>query len=304
MAGVLIAQRTILGVVWSNKSAQIRIREGDATVSALLPPIGLHLNYWIGDEPKRRCVGHVSQATGYRDCASRPEPRSRTCTSCSIAEAMFASQLHHAHNEPSRVTDQSMLDHFRQPNVLYLAAFRDGSVKIGTSTSSRLHKRLLEQGAWQAELVAETVDGYSVRIVEDLITHNLGIPQSVSAGRKLAGLSTPVGEGEIEGRLGPLAARVKELITAHGDARVVSTDDQWKNPAARRPIWHQVRTYPLPPSRGSHNLEIVDMVGRMAAVRRTGTSDIFVIDLQRLYGIELSVGDHEADELVIQDSLF
>ncbi len=304
MGLALIAQRSILGVTWSNDQAMLRIRDGNDTISALVPPIGLHLNYWIGAEPRRRCVGHISQTDGYRDCSSRPEPRSRTCTSCSIADAMFASQLHHAHNEPERVTEQAMLDHFQQPNVLYLAAFRDGSVKIGTSTATRVQKRLLEQGAWRAVLVAETTDGYVVRVAEDLITSNLGIPQSVSASRKLAGLANPLDEPELDERLEPLADRVRQLIGADADSGVVSTLTWWSNPAAQRSVWQQVRSYPLDPRRGAHDLEILDVVGRMVAARRTNTSDVFAIDLQKLYGIELAIGNHEPDELVIQDSLF
>ncbi len=296
--------QAILGTVWSERGAQVRVLTEDQPSSVLLSPVGLHLNYRIEETPTRWCVGHHSQALGYVDCTSRPEERSRTCTSCSVAEAIFASQLHHAHTEPSRVTDSAMVQHLQQPNLLYLAGFRDGSVKIGTSTAVRIEKRLLEQGAWKARIVAEAADGYSVRIAEDLITSTLHIPQSVSAARKLAGLGRPLADDVLESRLDPLALEVNHLLTSHSDSRVVATTTAWSNPAAVRPVWDEVRTYPLDPRSGAHDLEIVDIVGRMVAARRTGSNDIFAIDLQRLYGLELNLGNHEADELVIQDSLF
>lgn len=298
------ALHAILGTVWSPRGAQLRVLTEDQPTSKLVSPVGLHLNYRIDETPTRYCVGHHSQSAGYVDCTSRPEERSRTCTSCSVAEAIFASQLHHAHTEPSRVTDSAMTEHFQQPNVLYLAAFRDGSVKIGTSTSVRSEKRLLEQGAWQAQIVAEASDGYAVRIAEDLVTSQLHIPQSVSASRKLKGLGSPLSDTDISNRLGPLAVEVNHLLTEQNDNRIVVTSTKWSNPAQDRPIWDDVRTYPLDARTGAHDLEIRDIVGRMVAAQRTGTDDIFAIDLQRLYGLELNIGDHQADELVIQDKLF
>ncbi len=296
--------KAILGTVWSSTEPQLRVRIENESASRLITPVGLHLNYRIGSQPPRWCVGHNKQGVGYIDCSSSPEERSRTCVSCSVAEALFASQLHHAHTEPSRVVDSTMVEHLRQPNLLYLAAFRDGSIKIGTSTSVRIEKRLLEQGAWNACIVAEAADGYSVRVAEDLITGQLHIPQSVSASRKIHGLGRPLPDSELHQRLAPLADRVNNLLGSTADGRVVSTSIEWSNPAAERAVWSEVRPYPLSPREGAHDLEIVDMVGRMAAVRRTGTNDIFVIDLQRIYGIELDLGDHQADELVIQDALF
>lgn len=298
------AVQAILATVWSNRGAQLRVLTEDEASSTLISPIGLHLNYRIAETPVRWCVGHHSQSVGYVDCTSRPEERSRTCTSCSVAEAIFASQLHHAHTEPSRVTDSAMAEHLQQPNLLYLAAFRDGSVKIGTSTSVRVEKRLLEQGAWQARIVAEAADGYSVRIAEDLVTTSLHIPQSVSASRKLTGLGQPLPDDEIANRLDPLAFEVNNLLSHHNDSRVVSNSTDWRNPAADEPVWAEVRPYPLNPRVGAHDLEVVAIVGRMVAARRTGTNDVFAIDLQRLYGLELNLGDHEADKLIIQDSLF
>ena len=217
------AVQAILGTEWVDGDAQIRVLTIDQPASTLVSPIGLHLNYRITETPTRWCVGHHSQSRGYVDCSSRPEERSRTCTTCSVAEAVFASQLHHAHTEPSRVTDSAMVQHLQQPNLLYLAGFRDGSVKIGTSTAVRIEKRLLEQGAWQARIVAEAADGYSVRIAEDLITTSLHIPQSVSASRKLAGLGRPLTDETLTARLEPLATEVTHLLTRQNDSRVVAT---------------------------------------------------------------------------------
>lgn len=296
--------RTILGVQWSADGTSLRVRDDGANVSELIDPTGVQLNYRLGENPARRCVGHHSQTSGYIECTSKPEERKRTCTKCSIAEATFASQLHHAHNEPERLTDQSMIEHMQQPNVLYLAAFRDGSVKIGTSTAVRSEKRLLEQGAWKARLVAETTDGLAVRVVEDLVTRELFVPQSVSASRKLGGLCQPLSDVDLDARLEPLVATVERLIADHGSQHVVSTNTEWVNPASENPLWSSVRSYPNNLRKGAHNLTLRSFVGRMAAAEHTQSGDHFAIDLQPLYGLELELGDHEPDEVAVQDQLF
>ncbi len=298
------ATRTILGVEWSADGPQIRVRDDRADTSTLIDPAGVQLSYRLDDAPTRTCVGHHSQTSGYIECTSKPEDRKRTCVKCSIAEATFASQLHHAHTEPERLTNQSMIDHMQQPNVLYLAAFRDGSVKIGTSTAVRSEKRLLEQGAWRARLVAEATDGLAVRVVEDLITRELFVPQSVSASRKLSGLCQPLSDDDLDARLDPLAETVERLITDQASEHVVSTNTLWTNPASNDPLWSQVRSYPNNLKRGAHNLTLGSFVGRMAAARHSESGDHFAIDLQPIYGIELELGDHQPDEVAVQDQLF
>ena len=48
-----------------------------------------------------------------------------------------------------------MAAYLSHPHRLYLAAFRDGSIKVGTTRGSSGHTRLIEQGAWLAAYVAE-----------------------------------------------------------------------------------------------------------------------------------------------------
>jgi len=274
----------------------------------LEPAAGYRLGYRVDTDTERVCVGHVPFRKGrgdFHDCARSPRPGSRTCERCAIAEATLASNLHHAHTRGMAELDPAVADHLMQPNRLYVAGFRDGSFKIGTSTASRLDRRLEEQGAWVARLVAETRDGMVVRELEDAVTDRLGLAQSVSASRKLRGLAAPLDDDELSARLATHAAAViARVVGPAADERLRVTDDSWRHPMADEPVVRRLIEYPLRMNRGRHDLEVVTAVGRHLVVRRPDGDDLFVLDPAPLFGLWLDIGDHGSDEIAIQDSLF
>ncbi len=320
----------VLGLEWGDDECWIRIRRpgpagdrggpGDPVApSQLVPAIGLTLNYRVGQDPTRHCIGHRSprrNGGSYVDCRNRPQANERTCVSCAVADAEFASDLHHAHTRDRAEMDLAVIDHLEQVNVLYLAAFRDGSIKVGTSTDHRRTRRLLEQGAWRAVAVATAKDGFLVRRLEDLVTERLGIPQSVAVKRKLNGMTSPVGERRLDDLLGPLVDDVHEAVGAGAaeEEGVLLGADPWAFPGSSDPMWQGLHRYPGRLDAGTHHVEILAMCGRMAVLARPGAAsdaaaagnvgDRFVADVGQLFGIEVEVGDFEPDELMVQDSLF
>ncbi len=331
----------LLGVVWDPSGCRVRVRHGGGAAE-LVDAVGLTANYQLGPEPTRHCIGHSSpkrNGGAYVDCRNRPQPGERTCVGCAVVNAEFAADLHHAHTRHRDLIDKAMIDHLEQPNVLYVAGFRDGSLKIGTSTAHRAATRLAEQGAWQAVEVASVNDGFTVRRLEDLITDKLGLPQSVAIARKLQGMASPVGETVLVERLEATVADVHTLLgsldrlpggkvlpgplSSAGDR---SQDDCWweqrtawwsfvehvrSDSALDGPLddasdglWAGLHRYPVRLDRGAHHIEILAMCGRMAVLGRPGSDDRFVADLGRLFGLELDLGRYVPDELVVQDSLF
>ena len=130
----------IVGTSWSSGTASVRARHVGEQTSRLEPLVGLRLRYRAGVDSPRHCLGHVPfrRASGYYvDCANRPEPGGRKCGQCAIVDATFASSLHHAHTRGQAELDPAVVEHLAQPNVLYVAAFRDLSLKVGTSTEVR-----------------------------------------------------------------------------------------------------------------------------------------------------------------------
>jgi len=304
---------------WVDGEPFARIIDSESATSSLRPLLGMHFGYRVGPDSRRICVGHRPFRGGrsdtpikdYVDCRQRPLPGKRTCRPCAIVEATFASNLHHAHTREDVGLDPDMAAHLRQPNLLYLAAFRDGSVKVGTSTERRVNTRLTEQGAWMARVVAWVSDGVTVRLLEDWITEKLGLPQSVSIGRKLEGLERPLSDERLRKMLDANKDTVHRLIGSdpligsdESAELVRPLDDHWRHPRADAGDWSRLHRYPIDLRTGAHDLDVLNACGRLIAVTRPGSSDQFVADLQPLYGIELELGDFGSEPLAVQDSLF
>ncbi len=298
-----------IGLDWSDGEPRLRIRGHDDGASELIPLIGLRLNYRADASTVRKCLGHVpwrSDRSGhnYVDCHAQPEPGRRVCSRCAGADGAFAASLHHAHTRGAGEIDPDVARHLQAPNHLYLAAFRDGSIKIGTSTERRLNKRLSEQGAWMARVVARASDGYAVREIEDRVTEALDIGQTVNVTRKLRGLVRPVADSDLESDLEAAAGEVHELLAVVADKRLTASDDRWTNPRAGNPAFVRAHRYPLDLANGTHDFEVVDACGPVAALTRTGSSDVFVTSLKPLFGLVLPLGDFTSDTINLQDSLF
>lgn len=314
MSGSLV----LTELVWDGPRCKARVRiDGESAI--LVDAVGLALNYRLGPEPTRHCIGSRSPKRNdgaYVDCRNRPQPGERVCVSCAVANAEFAADLHHAHTKDRDQIDRVVIEHLRQPNILYLAAFRDGSLKVGTSTAHRAPTRLAEQGAWQAVEVASVNDGFTVRRVEDLVTTKLGLPQSVAMTRKLQGMASPIDEASLTDRLQASADDVHGLLDSldrlPGGKEEWSVDQRrqwWRfvdfvNGGSGSETWAGLHRYPARLDRGAHHIDVMTMCGRLAVLGRPGSDDRFVADLGRLFGLELEMGEHVPDELVVQDSLF
>jgi hypothetical protein len=300
----------IVSYTWATGSPRLRVRPVRGR-SELTPAEGFTINYRVPDGARRHCPGRVPFRAGqgdYVDCFNPPQRNSRTCVSCAVAEATLAGSLHHAHTREPDELDADVEAHLLQPNILYLAAFGDGSIKVGTSSVRRTENRWLEQGAWLTVVVAEAADGIVVRRLEDLVTEELGIGQSVAARRKIAGLINPVGDEVLTERLKESTTDVHRLVTELGPAGIDPAQEYWSNPLAGSPVLNDLRPYPADLSRDSHHFTIEAMIGRLAVIKRGGPdtegTDRFVIDVGVLFGLELHRGDFKPVELAIQDSLF
>ncbi len=295
----------VVAYSWADEQPRLRIRPPDAASTTVAAP-GFRLHYRVDDVPVWHCPGRVPFRSGrgdYIDCLNRPQPDGRKCVDCAVAEATLAGSLHHAHVRAAAELDTAVDAHLRQPNVLYVAGFGDGSIKVGTSTAARTAKRLLEQGALLATIVARTDDGIIVRRVEDLVTGQLGLPQSVGVARKLKGLVTPMSTDQLAARLDAACTHVHQLLDRSGPSGVVAALEPWVNPEHGHLRGEKLFAYPADLRRDAHHLTIDYMVGRLAVVTaRNG--DRFVIDVGRIFGLELEPGEFEPVEITVQDSLF
>lgn len=297
----------IMGLSWSSGSPMAAVRRAGGP-SRSEPLRDLALGFRVDEADVRRlCLGHSGpqKADDPPDCPNPPEPGSKTCTSCSVKNALFASGLHHAHTRDAAAIDPDMAVHLGQPNRLYLAAFRDGSIKVGTSTGARAQTRLLEQGAWLARFVADADDGIAVRVLEDLVTADLGLPQSVAITRKLRGLDSPNDDRAILDELTTVERMVHRVIEDLGDPRVLAASEPWVNPATDDSNFRKLHRYPHRLDQGAHQLDLVTALGRAAVFARPGGTDLFVADLGQIFGLEIELSaTAETEDVVVQDSLF
>lgn len=293
-------------IVWASGFAQLRVRTNGQR-GELVPLAGLQLSYDAA-QSQRRCIGHKpfrDPSTPWIDCDNAPLPQSRTCDRCAAVDATFASQLHHAHTMGGAEIDPAVRTHLDKPNVAYLAAFRDGSIKIGTSTAPRLETRLREQGAWVARIVAIATNGFAVRVLEDAASVELGLPQAVSFRRKLSGLTSPRDDASLDKELTSWVYGVHRVIGELGDGRITATDETWDNPLRGSGLWDHLHEYPHQLSQGTHDVRLLDACGRAVKLVRPASGDHFVADLAPLFGREITFAqDVVADEVTVQDSLF
>ena len=299
----------IVAYSWIDHPPWFRVRTRTGS-SERVPALGFTVRYRVDEPPRWHCPGRVPFRSGsaeYHDCFKKPQGDGRTCVDCAVAEATLAGSLHHAHNRTADELDADVEAHLHQPNLLYLAAFADGSVKIGTSAAGRIPRRLLEQGAWRARLVADAADGVAVRVVEDLVTEKLGVPQSVSSRRKLNGLISPMADDRLERHLDQLTADVHRLIEDASPAAITATASPWENPARHTVTGRRLFEYPADLRRGAHQFTVRSMIGRLAIIERDDRAvdeDRFILDLGPLFGLELESGRFDPVELMVQDSLF
>lgn len=271
----------------------------------MVPLVGKRLCYRVADAPLA-CLGHTVRTADGREYVECPNPveKGRLCERCRAAENVAAASLHQAHRIGRGAVDARTAAHLEQPHRLYLAGFRDGSVKVGTTAGRSGGVRLAEQGAWVARYVALAADGFAVRELEDLVTEKLGIAQAVSVSRKVAGMVTPHRDEDLEADLTSRALDVGGLIDALGDTRFEFSSEAWRNPAASDPEWDDVVRYPLGLDSGSHDLMVRGVVGRVILAERPGSSESFVADLGPLFGIPIEFGSFEPDEVSVQGALF
>ncbi|MFW2382730.1 MAG: DUF2797 domain-containing protein [Acidimicrobiales bacterium] len=289
----------ILGTVWAESLPFLLVKEGDAGRATLVPVAEFRFGYRARPDLARVCTGHRLEP-GDQVCERRVQEGTRTCRSCAIEAALFASDLHHAH---TREPTGGLTDHLNQPNVLYVAGFGDGSIKVGTSVAHRVETRLMEQGARLARIVARATDGVSIRVMEDLVTDTLAIAQTVSIRRKLRGLTEPRPGAELVEMVAGHATRVHRLL--HEIEGWEQLDETWSNTVFDDVRWDRVFLYPRDLGVGTHDLVAGGACGRIVRLSRPEAgADQFVADLRQLYGVRLETGVFETPDIAAQHTLF
>ncbi|MDP7066335.1 MAG: DUF2797 domain-containing protein [Acidimicrobiales bacterium] len=283
---------------------QFRVHGDDASQSVSANE--LDLRFRVAVDWERQCIGTIDRSKDGStsvQCDS-PAVSARQCERCQTKDNIAAAQMHQAHRRGRDAIGKAMVAYLTHPHRLYVAIFRDGATKVGTTRGLSGGNRLVEQGAWYARYLAQVDDGFFVRELEDSVTEKLGIGQAIDTRKKFAGHLQPLPNQELEKRLTQLAKETEKFLTKEIGAKGTLLDDQWSNPRIEDHAWINLVSYPTVINQGAHEFAIKSMVGRLAACNKTGFVENFLVDFQPLLAHPLQTGDFEIDEFVMQDSLF
>lgn len=158
---------------------------------------------------RKVCVGYVDDDSRYVPCPDQAVvARFHQCESCSkevflpYQDCVF---------EPKCEGEICDLDFCRREHVLYIA-FYDTRIKVGMSSSQRVERRLIEQGADAFSIIGKLPSRKKAREVEKSISARLGIPQFVRHGIVLRNLARKVDADGIEGRFEGLRVTLQEMF--------------------------------------------------------------------------------------------
>lgn len=210
----------------------LRLQAPDGTFQETALDDGTRLGIRLAAEGKS-CLGHHRvHGPARRDhilCAGRlPSARGHQCERCFVADDF---RLMHDFHRDGRVPP-GLRSYLMQPHWLYIATFADGASKVGTASNLRKWQRLAEQGAVVASYVARAADGRIVRILEDLVTRDCGLPQQVRSAAKASALAGPAPAGRLTAHNLTLAATARQVIPA----RAWKVSRWWTRPGAG-PDW-------------------------------------------------------------------
>ncbi|MCJ2532308.1 MAG: DUF2797 domain-containing protein [Candidatus Thermoplasmatota archaeon] len=162
-----------------------------------------HVDFVISDA--RECVGYFD-GDSYTSCPNKASvTRFAQCADCAgesfipFQECVF---------EPKCDGEICDMDFCRREHVLYLA-FYDTKAKIGMSSTRRIERRLVEQGADAFAVVGAFPTRRRAREAEKQISSRLRIPQAFRQEVVLSGFSRAVDVTGIEGRFRGLASSIE-----------------------------------------------------------------------------------------------
>ncbi|WLQ06962.1 DUF2797 domain-containing protein [Arthrobacter oryzae] len=285
----------------------MRLQDRSGRFRELALDAGSRLGFSVAAGGKA-CLGHHKvHGPADRDhvlCrAQAPAARGSQCERCFVMDDFrLIHDFHRGGGVPQGLRAYLMQEHW-----LYVATFAGGASKVGTASNLRKWNRLAEQGAVVARYVARADDGRVVRILEDMLTRDAGLPQQVRSAAKAAALVAPVPGVELDELNRRLAGEARALLACAGVEGFDVVDERWVRPgladgACRPGARH---AYPHDLGAGGHGFRITAVSGSIAVAALDGSELEFVVNLGRLKARTVELGDHHTSEVpAVQESLF
>jgi hypothetical protein len=297
------------GVFWPAPPAScpvLRLQASDGIFREIALDGGTRLGFRLAAEGKS-CLGHYRvHGPAHRDhvlCAGQSTAaRGNQCERCFVVDDF---RLMHDFHRGGGVPP-GLRSYLMQPHWLYVATFANGASKVGTASDPRKWQRLAEQGAVAASYVARAADGRVVRILEDLVTRDGGLPQQVRSAAKAAALATPAPASRLSAHNAALATTARYVISGAGEDGFEVVDERWSRPGlAERLCSGTVRhAYPHALASGQHGFTIQSICGSFVLAALDGADLEFVVDLGQLKGHTIELGHYSSEVPAVQEALF
>jgi hypothetical protein len=287
-------------------SPVLRLEALDGTFVETALDDGTRLGFRLAAEGKS-CLGHQRvHGPARRDhilCKGRsPAARGHQCDRCFVADDF---RLMHDFHRGGGVPP-GLRSYLMQPHWLYVATFANGASKVGTASDLRKWQRLAEQGAVAASYIAHAADGRVVRILEDLVTRDGGLPQQVRSAAKAAALAAPAPADRLSSRNTALAEDARRLLSSADEDGFEVVRETWSRPslAGRLCSGTARHTYPHALDSGVHGFTIRSVCGSFVLATLDDTDLEFVLDLGQLKGRTIELGGHRSEVPAVQEALF
>jgi len=293
-----------LGIDWSGKNPAARLAEVGSVGPARLMSLDGTLRFRTPEPAVRYCAGwfDLSGPDGrHVVCDTWERLRAgRQCANCRRREGfLVAHQDFHASLERMPVNLRGYLS---RPHRVYVDIFSDGSAKVGTVAELRLHTRLAEQGPVAAYYVARTSDGLAARRLEAAVSSRLRLPQAVTTGRKLRGLTSKVDVVALQARLLELAtqagALAGELAGAECGWSPIDPLEPWRAPAVSAAVFDAtpLMVYPEALTSGEHSLYLCGLSGSIGffSVTPDEGATRYAANLSQLNNLVITFGEFQS----------
>jgi len=223
------------------------------------------VDYTISSQ--KRCVGHFENGR-YIAC---PDKAAVTkFVQCAACAKEFFIPYQECVFEPKCDGDRCDMDFCRREHMLYLA-FYNTRVKIGMSSTRRVDKRLVEQGADAFALIGSFPSRLRAREAEKKISSEFRIPQAYKQETLLNSLDLPLDVDGIEKSYGSLCA---SLETQQG---IAPGKLRWlKSYPIELPLDAKPK---LRETQGRHRGEAVGVKGRWLIYRAGGLNALNLADI-------------------------
>jgi Protein of unknown function (DUF2797) len=295
------------GVTWATGKPTLLITGTATRHLDQIGILGLDLGFKVAS-PARFCTGRYRfTGTFHVEPIACPQ-QAEASTGSQCAQCLQQDEFRFAHHfHTGGPVPPALAAYMAQPHWLYIATFAHGASKIGTAAAPRRKSRLDEQGAMYATYLAEAADGRAVRHLEDMVSRQAGLPQTVRGSAKLAALAHP----------DPSRARaahdhaVETAVAVLTTAGVPPSKQEWTAPAESFPLHsadhHRERAvYPHHLHEGGHRFHIESCAGTQILARLSPDPDAtrYVLDLNTLKGRRIVPGDFQGPETMHQAALF